>query len=210
MLVDIPVDIKKSKALIIGNGKSRLQFDLTSLNTIYTTYGCNALYRDFIPDYLVSMDSNMVDEILNHQIYNKTKFYTQHNDRIDRIQTLQKLPIHFVTGERETRDSGNTATRLACENEHKNIYMIGFDYISMPDKKYNNVYAGTANYSHANGDHIHVNQVEKWRQRIRTLAKKYTDVNFIRVNGNDYSLGMALDNFTEITPIQFKEITNEL
>jgi len=207
---DTQVDIKKSDALIIGNGKSRLVFDLHELNAIFVTYGCNALYRDFMPDYLVSMDSNMVDEILNHQVYNRTKFYTQHCTRTDRIVTLGKLPVYFVSNEKETRDSGNTSIKLACENGHKKIYMIGFDYISTPDKKFNNVYAGTKNYSHSNGDHIHINQVEKWRQRIRTLAKQYTDVEFIRVNGNDYSLGMSLDNFIEITPEQFKEKINEL
>ena len=58
-----------SAACIIGNGESRLQFNLHSINKVMTTFGCNALYRDFIPDNLVAMDYAIVDEILNHQIY---------------------------------------------------------------------------------------------------------------------------------------------
>ena len=35
------------KAFIIGNGKSRIGFDLLLLKHNGTVFGCNALYRDF-------------------------------------------------------------------------------------------------------------------------------------------------------------------
>ena len=48
-------------AYIIGNGPSRKGLDLSTLDG--TTFGCNALYRDFTPDYLVSGDSTIIKEI---------------------------------------------------------------------------------------------------------------------------------------------------
>ena len=48
-------------AFIIGNGPSRKQVKLNELEG--TTFGCNALYRDFKPDYLVSGDAGVIKEI---------------------------------------------------------------------------------------------------------------------------------------------------
>ena len=48
-------------AYIIGNGPSRRDLMLDTLPGI--TFGCNALYRDFAPDYLVSGDSRILKEI---------------------------------------------------------------------------------------------------------------------------------------------------
>ena len=48
-------------AYIIGNGPSRKGLDLDTLDG--TTFGCNALYRDYKPDYLVSGDSTIIKEI---------------------------------------------------------------------------------------------------------------------------------------------------
>jgi len=60
---------------VIGNGESRKDLDLNSLKEKGKTYGCNALYRDFSPDYLLSIDANIMVEILesgyckNNQCY---------------------------------------------------------------------------------------------------------------------------------------------
>ena len=52
-----------SNAFIIGNGESRKDFDLNLLKGNGTIFGCNALYRDFMPHYLVAIDPRMKDEI---------------------------------------------------------------------------------------------------------------------------------------------------
>jgi hypothetical protein len=56
-------------ACVIGNGPSRLNFDLAAIGRQMTTYGCNALYRDYIPNYLISMDYNMVKDILDKKVH---------------------------------------------------------------------------------------------------------------------------------------------
>ena len=49
------------RAYIIGNGPSRKGVDLSKLPG--KTFGCNALYRDFEPDYLLSGDAGIIKEI---------------------------------------------------------------------------------------------------------------------------------------------------
>ena len=50
-----------ARAYIIGNGPSRKDIDLETLQG--KTFGCNALYRDFTPDYLLSGDAGVIKEI---------------------------------------------------------------------------------------------------------------------------------------------------
>ena len=47
----------------IGNGESRKDFDLETLRPHGKIYGCNGLYKDFIPDVLIAMDYNICHEI---------------------------------------------------------------------------------------------------------------------------------------------------
>ena len=50
-------------AFVIGNGVSRKGIDLNLLNKHGTVYACNAIYRDYDPDYLVAVDPKMIFEI---------------------------------------------------------------------------------------------------------------------------------------------------
>lgn len=195
----MPVDIeKKSNALVIGNGVSRLQFDLHELSKIFTTYGCNALYRDFTPDYLISMDIHMVQEIINARAHHKTKFYTQHVNDIDILAGMGE-PINFVKTYVSTPDSGTAALELAAQNNHSVIYIIGFDY---HQGKFNNVYAGTAHY-HPHNYSTPIIQDDKWRTRLYNIAKQYVDIQFYRVtdefetNKLNNLQNIAIENFME-------------
>jgi len=47
----------------IGNGESRKGVDLEKLRSHGKIYGCNALYRDFVPDVLVAVDQGIMHEI---------------------------------------------------------------------------------------------------------------------------------------------------
>ena len=49
----------------IGNGESRIGFDLTQLKPYGKIYGCNALYRDFpkLIDVLTAVDDGIIHEI---------------------------------------------------------------------------------------------------------------------------------------------------
>lgn len=206
MPVDTPVDIKKSNALVIGNGKSRLNFDLNQLQEHFTTYGCNALYRDFIPDYLVSVDRFMVYEIIESKVHHKCKFYTQTDSTFTRFKGE---PINYVIQDRRLADSGSAAMRLAGINKHKIVYMIGFDY-KMRNDYVDNVYANTKNYASGPLTNGGTYMTQQWESRVRANCKEFKETQFIRVDGVDYKPVVNYPNFTNISIEQFKEIINEL
>jgi hypothetical protein len=186
-------------AVVIGNGPSRLQFDLTKIKSFATTYGCNAIYRDFTPHYLISMDRYMVDEILKSRIHHDCMFYTQHDNRIDELERTGE-PINFVRTTRQTHDSGNTAIELALET-HSTVYMIGFDY-NDANNDMPNVYAGTGNYANVNNYHSAQSQADKWRQRLRKIISTHNTKSVIRVVPK-----IEIEsNLLQITCEQFKEI----
>lgn len=189
----------KSQALIIGNGRSRLAFDLNLLHSKYATFACNACYRDFIPDYLVSMDWFMVKEIIDSGVIYKTHFVTQHMVQTTGLQ--YKLPIHYIDNESSTPDSGNAAVKYAIKCGFKSITLIGFDgHI----QQYNNVYAGTRNYHH-NGYCVKQIQEDKWRHRLYSTMVKNPDIDFYFVNDH---MTHTLPNLTYITIEDFKEEIN--
>jgi hypothetical protein len=193
-----------SIACVIGNGPSRQQFDLHCINATMTTYGCNALYRDFMPDYLISMDYNMVKEILDKKVHYRTSFHTQHENRIDKLQEGGE-PINFFWGFRETNDSGNSALRLALQHDNTSVYLIGFDY-NIGGSNLPNVYSGTKNYPDGHIFPAASMQTSKWTQRLNKILRDYKDKKIIRVNGNNKSFDMPHENYSEITTEQFKEI----
>ena len=188
-------------ALIIGNGRSRLNFDLYQIKERFVTYGCNGLHRDYTPDYLISMDIHMVTEILNARSHHKCKFYTQHVNDIDLLAGNGE-PINFVKTYNATPDSGTAAVELASDNGHTHIYIIGFDY---HNGQHNNVYAGSSNY-HSKTYSTPMIQDDKWRSRLYNIVKRYKDIEYYRVT--DEEPDDILKNFNYLTVEQFKEITD--
>ena len=63
-----------SKHIVYGNGESRPRKPIVGGDFI--TWGCNAIYRDFVLDNLVSVDYNMQQEIYEsgYAIRNKCWF----------------------------------------------------------------------------------------------------------------------------------------
>lgn len=48
---------------VVGNGRSREGIDLEALRERGVVAGCNAIYRDFTPDLLVTVDPGMTEEV---------------------------------------------------------------------------------------------------------------------------------------------------
>ena len=128
-------------AFVIGNGTSRKPINLHKLKPIGKIYGCNALYREFDPDYLVAVDTKMVNEInhvgwqLTHEVWtNPNRAYKDYNKF-----NYFDPSLGWSTGP--------TTLNLAREESHNNqdIYILGFDYEGL-NNKVNNIYANTENY----------------------------------------------------------------
>ena len=63
------------RVFCIGNGESRIGFDLEKLRPHGKIYGCNAIYRDFIPDVLTAVDHGIMHEIYHAGIAQKIPCY---------------------------------------------------------------------------------------------------------------------------------------
>ena len=66
---------KVKRVFCIGNGESRQGFDLDKLKPFGKIYGCNAIYRDFMPDVLTAVDHGIMHEIYHAGIAQKIPCY---------------------------------------------------------------------------------------------------------------------------------------
>ena len=166
--------VSKGNAYIIGNGPSRKGFDLNLLKASGQTYGCNALYRDFVPDYLFMVDSKITKGIVEDQVYEKCICYApslEVNRYPGKINLIPNNP-YWV--------SGQQAMWTACVHGHKNIYLIGFDFQEYGKGKLNNIYQDTEFYGERNSDVI----FDAWLQQFRTLIKQRPYCRFTIVHNN--------------------------
>lgn len=132
------------RALLVGNGPSRLAWDLEDLRPQFDVVGgCNALYRDFTPDVLVAVDPPIMNEIA--QASPDCRFIHSTRNQRDKkymIDTDRK-PICLDRG----FGSGPTLGMVLYGLYHpEEVVMIGIDLMrSIPDGS-NNVYVNTPNY----------------------------------------------------------------
>ena len=75
--------------IIIGNGPSRRGLDLHKMSESAAIYGCNALYRDFQPDFLFANDRLMVLEILRADYKGRCIFHEWDTLPIEQTELLQ-------------------------------------------------------------------------------------------------------------------------
>jgi hypothetical protein len=130
-----------SIAFVLGNGISRKSVQLDLLKTLGKVYGCNALYREFVPDVLVATDRPIATEIQNSGYAKKHLFYTR--------RPIADSGANRVPQEYFGYSSGPLAVSIACKDHCRRIYMLGFDLGPTSENKFNNVYAGTEFYKPA-------------------------------------------------------------
>jgi hypothetical protein len=173
-----------TQAVAIGNGESRLAFDLKHLashkggilgENRLQTYGCNAVYRDFTPDFLVAVGpdtggpNDIVEEIAKSGYADNNIVYTNTFGIINYPGKFYLIPqnIHY--------DSGALAAYLACFDGHKKVFLLGYDnYVH--DQTSTSIYVGTACYPKEeifNGAFFELS--------LRTVMKTYPSVEFVRV-----------------------------
>jgi hypothetical protein len=101
------------RVFCIGNGESRTGFDLETLRGHGKIYGCNAIYRDFMPDVLIGVDHGIMHEIYHAGVaqkipcwfrdWTKVPAMTYENmllGGMDKIEAEQHLKDVLVTNER--------------------------------------------------------------------------------------------------------------
>ena len=85
--------------IVLGNGPSRHGLNLPKLRENAAIYGCNALYRDFKPDFLFANDTNMIVEILQSGYRGKCVFFDTPPIPKDQAENLHFYHKDPATGE---------------------------------------------------------------------------------------------------------------
>jgi len=126
-----------SRAYVIGNGQSRKNLDLSTLKN-GPTFGCNALYRDFQPDWLVAIDNPIIEEI-EASDFPKERFIVPPPDE-------QHEPAEYNQS-RPRSNAGMNAMVEAIKRGHRDLVMVGFDaMIAADDVAMSNLYHDTNAY----------------------------------------------------------------
>ena len=110
----------KDRVFVIGNGESRRDFNLSLLRKNGVLYGCNALYRDFNPDILVSNDDGMIYEIVNNGYPEKHKCIFLNADEENNIHTEDAYYI-FIPYLQDYEKYKNIETK----KEGSSLFLLG-------------------------------------------------------------------------------------
>lgn len=185
-------------AFVLGNGTSRRQIDLTQLKSHGTVYGCNALYRDFNPDYLIAVDSKMVVELNRENYQTHTSVWTNFNKLYSGYSGFNYFK------QSKGWSSGPTALWMASEHVHDVVYIIGFDYqgIGNENQIVNNMYAGTENYKKIDDRATYYGN---WLKQTVTTIKKNPEKRYIRVLGDNKFIPKEFEDLLNLTHITVEE-----
>jgi hypothetical protein len=115
--------MERRTAVIIGNGPSRADLDLRALyGWRARTFGCNRIYRDFLPDDLVAIDRAVIDDLQkDREALSETRIWVPE-------LLVQRDPALFtpLPGIPQTW-SGLAALDLAYWLGYDDLTLIGFD-----------------------------------------------------------------------------------
>ena len=198
-----------TQAVVIGNGESRLNFDLIhianhkggilSANKLQS-YGCNALYRDFTPDFLVAVGDTIVEEIAESGYTDNHIVYAHGEHLINYSGKFYLIPQNV------SYDAGALAVYLACFDGHKKIYLLGYDGYHGGTQVVNNVYKDTNGYPES----IQYQDDTFWHMTLRHVINVYNDVEFIRVMPTtDYALDDRFDSLPNFRQISIRDFVLE-
>ena len=139
---------------IIGNGESRRGFDISPLKIFSTVIGCNAIYRDYVTEYLCCADKHMCQQAVN-AVGKGTTIYTRDNwaklfANWPNVKEFPKLP--YAGDKRQDEPfhwgTGPYAGVLGLTFKPKAIFMLGFDLHPLEKDKINNMYTGSEGYTY--------------------------------------------------------------
>lgn len=188
-------------AFVLGNGTSRQSINLDQLKTYGTVYGCNALYREFEPDYLIAVDTKMILEI------NKSGYQHSHEVWTNPNRAYDKMNGFNFFNPSKGWSSGPTALHLASTHNNDVIYILGFDYQGI-NEKVNNIYADTPNYKKSRDKATFFGN---WLKQTVITCQKFNKKRYIRVLGDNAFIPKEfqnIDNLTHISVEEFKKTFN--
>jgi hypothetical protein len=186
---------QNNTAFILGNGTSRLRLNPNDLKGLGTIYGCNALYREFDPDFLVAVDVKMVNEIIAAGYHKTHQVWTNPNKGINSKTNINYFSPH------KGWSSGPTALWFACNQGHKTIFIFGFDYQGL-EGKFNNVYADTFNYKKSADTATFFGN---WLSQTEKTIREFKSISFYRVIEAGSFIPEKLSNLSNLQHITYED-----
>lgn len=184
-------------AFVLGNGTSRKSIDPNRLKSIGKVYGCNALYREFEPDYLIAVDTKMILEI------NKSGFQRNHEVWTNPNKAYARFKGFNYFNPSKGWSSGPTALWLASQHQNQTIYILGFDYMGKDDGKlFNNVYADTPNYKKSSDTATFFGN---WMRQTASVLQSNSQKRYIRVIDDKGYIPRDLKKFDNLEHISIEE-----
>jgi len=187
-------------AHIIGNSLDRKDFNLPLLNGqtggeggvrgVGQSYGCNLLYKDFTPTFLICTNRSICSDLANED-------YCEENIVFSNVKNILSHQGKFHLYPNFTPiNAGSLALKLACADGHKKVFLLGMTTYNSPD---DNMYMGQhdayrqVNVAGANG---------KFISDCAKIFLTYDDVEFYYVAKEIGLMPEAynwIPNITEIT-----------
>jgi hypothetical protein len=159
------------------------------------TFGCNALYREFSPDYLIAVDTKMILEISQAGYQHQQQVWTNRNKNFKKIKGL-----NFFQSDKGW-SSGPTALHFASTTDVEDIYILGFDFIGI-ENKINNIYAGTYNYKRIDE---HATFHGNWLRQTLITCQKFSKKRYIRVLGENGYIPQEFHDLSNMSHINIKD-----
>jgi len=188
-----------SRAFVLGNGVSRLEVDLTTLKQEGKVYGCNALYRTFAPDVLVSTDTPIATAIQQSGYAEKHRMYTR--------KPIAGLGAHRVPQPYFGYSSGPIAAALAAQDQNIAVYLVGFDMGPVGHNQFNNVYADTEFYKKSSARPTFSGN---WARQLVQVMKDFPKTNFFRVKGATTAEILEFNGVPNLVTMPMQDFLNRL
>jgi hypothetical protein len=188
-----------SAAFVLGNGVSRLEVDLNQLRLRGRIYGCNALYREFVPDVLISTDKAIAQVIQNSGYAQNNVMYTR--------KPLPGLGAKAVPQRYFGFSSGPIAVGLAAIDQHLAVYLIGFDMGPSATNKFNNVYADTEFYKKSSAIPTFTGN---WTRQIVTICRDFPRISFHRVMGSTTAVVPEFNNIDNLRNMPMTDFVDRI
>jgi hypothetical protein len=185
------------RSFVFGNGQTRLNMGFDEVKPYGLIYACNAVYRDFSPDYLVAVDSKMVNEI------NESKYQLTNQVWTNYIPSYKNYEKFNYFEPNLGWSSGPTALNLATSHRPDEVYIFGFDYEGLKGK-INNVYANSNNYKKSSEPATYHGN---WLRQTEKIIKDNPNIKYYRVNvENFFDPPWRYDNYKKIFFNEFRDI----
>jgi hypothetical protein len=187
-----------SIAFVLGNGVSRQQVDLNNLRHFGSIYGCNALYRDFVPTVLISTDRPISERIQDSGYALKNRFYTRRPTATSGANPVPQKYFGF--------SSGPIAASIAAFDNPAIVYLLGFD-MGPVHNKFNNVYADTEFYKKSSAVPTYTGN---WVKQLTTVMKDFPKIPFVRVMGGTTAPVKEFDDIKNFRTMDIADFLNRI